>query len=258
MSTPASRLLLALALASSPWAAHGSPADGDPRRQATLSARWEHPDQGLDDWHAVRFEVASTPGNWQRAWHLAVLSERRFGGSDQGVEGGAVLPLDARWLLQVDAGLAPDAGFLPRAMGEVALVRRFGRGVLATMSARHARYRTEDADRIAASVERYAGDWRLAWTSGLTRVGGAASPGHDIAVDRYYGDRNSIGARLGRGSESVPLPGGVRQLSRTRWATVQGRHWVAPRWGVQWAAGYVQQAGLYDRAWVQLGGLHAW
>ena len=76
--------------------------------------------------------------------------------------------------------------------------------------------------------------------------------GHDLAFDRYYRERDSIGLRLTSGSEDA-LQGTDIVASAVRAAAVQGRHGVAGDWSVQWAAGYVRQGAFYDRRWVQLG-----
>ena len=238
-----------------------SATDGDAvatGHQASVSLRVEQPNRGLDGWHALRLEFASTPGNWQRAWHVAAVTEERFGESDQGLEFGAALPLDEHWLLQSEVGFAPGADFLPRRHADLRLVRRFDGGVLATFGWRGSRYRDQRADRALVSLERYLGDWRLAWTGNLVRVDGRHAPGHELAVDRYYGDRDSIGLRLARGQELIPLAGGARAFAEVRSAALVGRHWLAPQWGLQWGVGHVDQSGLYDRGWVQLGLQHAW
>ena len=260
MRRTAARLAMAclLAAAASADASENGAEEVTGTRQASVFVRLEQPDHGLDAWHAMRVEIASTPGNWQRSWQAAAVSESRFGDRDQGIELGASLPLDARWLLQVDASMAPAATFLPRHSAEMRLVRRFDHGFLATAGIRGARYRAVRADRAMLSLERYAGAWRISWTGSLVRVAGAHSPGHALAVDRYFGDRDSIGLRLSRDRELVPLADGMRTFARVRSASLQGRHWLSRRWGVQAAAGYTAQSGLYDRAWWQLGLMHAW
>jgi len=234
-------------------------ADGDgTSRQASLSLRVEQPNRGLDAWRTLRLEFGSAPGNWQRAWQVAAVAEERFGESDHGFELGGSLPLDDRWLLQPGVGFAPGADFLPRHFADLRLVRRFDGGTLAAFGWRGARYRDQRADRALVSLEHYAGNWRMAWTGYLVRVDGGHAPGHDLAVDRYYGDRDSIGLRLSRGKELVPLADGARTFAEVRSAAITGRHWLHPRWALQWSAGYVDQAGLYDRGWVQLGLQHGW
>jgi YaiO family outer membrane protein len=226
--------------------------------EASATFRIERPDAGLQDWQALRFEWASTHGNWARSWRAAAVAERRFGTTDHGVELGMTHPLDARWLLQSEFGLSPGATFLARHYLDLRLVRRFDHGILATFGIRSSSYRDQHAQRALVTLERYAGDWRLAWTSNVNRIGGHGSPGQELAIDRYFDDRNSLGIRLARGEESIPQPAGGLAFGNTRSVTVLGRYWVRPRWALQYGAGHVAQSGLYDRDWLQLGLQHAW
>jgi YaiO family outer membrane protein len=229
------------------------------RHRAGVVLRVEQPNHGLDAWRALRVEWASVPGNWQPDWHAAAVTEERFDTRDNGIELGTSLPLDERWMLQGDIGVAPGADFLPRQSAELRLVRRFSAsGVLAGIGLRNARYRDQRVDRALASLERYAGNWRYAWTASLTRIDGRHAPGHELALDRYYADRDSIGLRLARGKESIALPDGSRSFGEVQSVALVGRHWLSPRWGLQWGAGTVVQSGLYDRAWLQFGLQRAW
>ena len=229
-----------------------------PSQQATFELRVEDPNRGLDPWRAARIEWTTRAANWERSWRAAAVVEERFGQQDHGVELGASLPLDRSWLLDADAGLAPGAEFLPRQRASLRLLRRMDGGWLAGVGLREARYRDERVTAANASIERYAGQWRFAWTANLTRIDGEHAPGHELALDRYYNERDSIGLRLARGEESIALGDGGRIAASVRSAGLVGQHWLSPHWGLRWGAGYVDQDGLYDRAWLQLGLQHAW
>lgn len=252
------RNALAIACLLAAGATHAADGNTPTAHRASLAWQVDAPNRGLDDWQAFRAEIASTPGPWQRAWRAAAVAERRFGSDDQGIELGFDAPLNARWLLQSDVGIAPGADFLPRQSVDVRLVRRFEDAVLVSGGLRSARYRDDRAERALLSLERYAGNWRFAGTGTLTRVDGRQAPGLEFAADRYRGDRDSIGVRLSRGKDLVPLPSVERSFSDVRTAALVGRHWLRPRWGLEWAVGYVDQRGLYDRGWLRLGLLRGW
>ncbi len=250
--------LAACGLLLAPVAACAAGGQASPGHQASYSARWEQPNRDLDHWIGLRVDVASTPGNWRRAWRLSALTEQRFDTRDQGLEAGLSVPLDERWMLEAEAGLAPGAHFLARHSAELRITRRIGRHALGSVGLRTARYRDLRAERAQLSLERYAGAWRVAGTASLVRVGTRHAAGHEIALDRYFGDRDRLGVRVSRGKELVPLPDGVRRFARVRATSIVGRHWLSPRWGVEGALGYSDQSGLYDRAWLQVGVMHAW
>ena len=128
----------------------------------------------------------------------------------------------------------------------------FDRGTVLGASLRRTRYPEVTVDRLALGVEQYWGAWRFGYTFNRTDVAGNRVSGHDIAFDRYYRERDSIGLRLTSGSEDA-LQGTGIVASAVRAAAVQGRHGIAGDWSMQWAAGYVRQGAFYDRRWVQLG-----
>ena len=100
---------------------------------------------------------------------------------------------------------------------------------------------------------RYVGTWRLAYGYDLTRLHGARLGSHEVSIDRYYGDRDVVGLRLGHGKEASQRPGGVLVAAGVSAAWVRGTHWFSPRWALDWSAGHVAQDVGYDRTWMQLG-----
>ena len=220
-------------------------------REAGVSVRHDWLTQGLDPWRAARFEVNGRTAEG-RGWYVAGAQERRFGLVDSGVEAGVALPLTSRWTLQVDGGGWPGSEFQPRWFGDVRAQHAFDRGTVLGASLRRTRYPEVTVDRLALGVEQYWGAWRFGYTFNRTDVAGNRVSGHDLAFDRYYRERDSIGLRLTSGSEDA-LQGTDIVASAVRAAAVQGRHGVAGDWSVQWAAGYVRQGAFYDRRWVQLG-----
>ena len=220
-------------------------------REAGLSLRHDWLTQGLDPWRAARFEVSGRTAEG-RGWYVAGAQERRFGLVDSGVEAGVAVPLAPRWTLQVDGGGWPGSAFQPRWFGDVRAQYAFDRGTVLGASLRRTRYPEVTVDRLALGVEQYWGAWRFGYTFNRTDVAGNRVSGHDIAFDRYYRERDSIGLRLTSGSEDA-LQGTGIVASAVRAAAVQGRHGIAGDWSMQWAAGYVRQGAFYDRRWVQLG-----
>lgn len=221
-----------------------------------VSVRNEWLDRGLDDWRAYRVDAASVPRD-ALGWYGAINHEQRFGLSDTGVEFGLVAPFGAGWTVQAEIGGAPGAEFLPRGYGDLRLQRALDGGWVVGASVRHTAYRDTDVDRLALGVERYAGNWRAGYTLNLTAAAGERLVGHDLSLDRYYADRSSVGLRLSTG-EDTALQGVSVVASDVDAAWLQGRHWFAPDWALQWSAGASRQGELYDRRWVQLGVWRGW
>lgn len=226
------------------------------RHELELSARQDWLDRGLDNWRNQRLDYVSTqpqgPG-----WYGALLREQRFGEWDEGAELGAVIPLDANWTLQPEAGYQPSPYFLPQWHADLRLQRRLPDGYLGALSLRRTEYEATRVDRLALSTERYWGNWRAGYTLNLTEVANAGTPvGHDFALDHYYDGLSHAGVRLTLGEEEAVEEQQVI-TSDVRATSLQGRHWLSARWAVSWAAGYHRQGDYYDRHWLRLGLRHA-
>ncbi|MDR7192034.1 YaiO family outer membrane beta-barrel protein [Luteimonas terrae] len=220
-------------------------------REVGYTFRYDRLTQDLAAWRGDRIEVNGRDGDG-RAWYAAAARERRFGLADTGVEAGIALPLAPRWALQLDGGGWPGSDFQPRWFGDVRLQHAFDSGTVLASSLRRTRYPEVTVDRLAVAVEQYWGDWRLGYTFNRTDVAGNRVSGHDVALDRYYGDRDAIGLRLTSGSEDA-LQGTDVVATAVRALAVQGRHGFADDWALHWGVGYVRQGAFYDRRWVQLG-----
>ena len=157
---------------------------------------------------------------------------------------------------------APGADFLPRGYADLRVQRALAAGWVVAASVRHSAYRDTDVDRLALGVERYVGSWRAGYTLNLTDADGQRLVGHDLAIDRYYGERSSIGLRLATGEDTGIVDAGAQEpgviTSDVDAAYLQGRHWLGPRWALQWTAGALRQGDLYERRAVQLGLWRAW
>lgn len=247
------------ALATPTFASNEADQADDTTRSVVVagSARFEALDSGLDSWNGQRLDVTSSSGPWTRGWRIGLAREQRFGRIEFGMEAGATLPLDDRWLVEADMSGAPDARFLPRLQGSLRLVRRLEGGLLVSAGVREASYQDGHLRQANAGIERYSGNWRFAYTASLTKVSGGSRPGHAVAVDRYFGDRNVAGIRLGSGHEQISVADGRLRFGRVRSLSLEGTYWYRPQWGFAWGLGHVRQQALYDRTWVLAGLRHA-
>ncbi|NYZ61875.1 YaiO family outer membrane beta-barrel protein [Luteimonas deserti] len=220
-------------------------------REVGYAFRYDRLTRDLAAWRGERIDIGGRDSDG-RAWYAAAAREQRFGLSDTGIEAGVALPLASRWALQLDGGGWPGSDFQPRWFGDMRLQYAFDGGTVLASSLRRTRYPDVTVERLALAVEQYWGDWRLGYTFNRTDVAGNRVSGHDVALDRYYRDRDSIGLRLTSGSEDA-LQGTDVVATEVRALGLQGRHGFADDWALQWGVGYVRQGAFYDRRWVQLG-----
>lgn len=226
------------------------------RHELELSTRQDWLDNGFDNWRSQRLDYTSTQPEGL-GWYGALLREQRFGEWDEGVEAGAVIPLDENWTLQPEVGFQPSPYFLPEWHADLRLQRRLPAGFIGAASVRRTEYETTRVDRLALNAERYWGAWRAGYTLNITDVANAGTPiGHDLALDYFYEGLSYAGLRLTTGEEEA-----VEQqrliTSDVRAISLQGRHWLDSRWAVTWEIGHHEQGDFYTRRWLQLGLRHA-
>lgn len=226
------------------------------RHELEISARQDWLDNGFDDWRSQRLDYTSTQPEGL-GWYGALLREQRFGEWDEGVEAGAVIPLDENWTLQPEVGYQPSPYFLPEWHADLRLQRRLQAGFLGAASVRRTEYETTRVDRLALAAERYWGAWRAGYTLNITDVANAGTPiGHDLALDYFYDGLSYAGLRLTAGEEEAVEEQRLI-TSDVRAVSLQGRHWLDSRWALAWELGHHEQGDYYTRRWLQLGLRHA-
>ena len=116
-------------------------------------------------------------------------------------------------------------------------------------------YNFSTSNLYSVSAERYAGNFRGAYTlySGRTD-GNDTGSAHRFQVNYFYGDRNTVGLAYttGRDIENLGLsagllPGDARDL------TVSGRHWLSTNWALTYDLLSHEQGSLYRRQGLRLG-----
>lgn len=256
----ASAKWLAAALLSASAVVHAQvPMAGEGVSSLGLAYRGDALEGDRVDWNSQRLDYAWRDGN-RRHVGATLVRESRFGLVDGGVELRGGTRLAGNWSISGEVGIHPDAEVLPEWFADVQLqappVQHGDSALVGIAGLRRTRYRDTTVDRLALGGEVYRGAWRLGYTFNLTRVDGSSLAGHDLALDRYYGDASFVGVRFGTGREDVRLATGV-VASEVDSAGLLGRHWWTPRWALEWGFGHVAQSGLYDRGWGSLGVRHA-
>ncbi len=122
------------------------------------------------------------------------------------------------------------------------------------LRARHSSYATTDVDSLAATIEQYAAQFRIAYTLTAARPTGVqTSFGHSLRLSHDYGDASYVTLGLGFGEEAEAVAPGVVQVTQVRSIGVNGVHWRNTRWGFSWEAGWYEQGDLYNRLRISLG-----
>ncbi|MDH4258756.1 MAG: YaiO family outer membrane beta-barrel protein [Gammaproteobacteria bacterium] len=228
------------------------------RRGTRISFAASHEDLsgGRDPWQAVTLGVDKPLDDHRRVLG-GIHIEERFKARDGQFSFGYVDRVSKDWSFSVSGDLAPGAEVLP----EWSFVAEAGRALPGARSiglrARHASYSTVDVDSLAATIEQYAAQLRVAYTlTGAQPSGLGTSFGHSLRIAHDYGMSSHVTLALGYGEEAETVAPGVVLVTRNKAIGVNGVHWRNASWGYSWEAGWYEQGDLYNRVRISLGLQH--
>jgi YaiO family outer membrane protein len=219
----------------------------------SLAASYEDLSAGRDPWRAATLGV-DKPLDDRRRIIGGLRAEERFQASDAQLSFGFVDRGSDDWSYSVSGDFAPDAKVLP----EWSLIAEVGRMLPGDRSlgfrARHSSYATTDVDSLAATIEQYAEQFRIAYTlTGAQPSGLGTSFGHSLRVAHDYGDASHVTLAFGFGEEAETVAPSVVLVTQNRSIGVNGVHWRNAGWGFSWEAGWYEQGNLYDRVRISFG-----
>lgn len=183
---------------------------------------------------------------------LGLTRTERFGLDDSLLELGYTLPLSPTLTGRLDVGASSTHRVLARNAGGAALQFEFAPAWLLHTGFRSTRYNDVRVNQGLLMLERYVGaySWAAGWRP--ARAFGVDAHGVELRGSYYYGERNSIGVILSGGKEAASIGGNV-VLTSLRSAVLVGRHWLDPRFAVNYSLGHTRQGDFYSRNGVHLG-----
>lgn len=186
----------------------------------------------------------------------AATTARRFGVDAQEYALGGSRPIAGRLTGGVELTAGPGFGFFADWSGFGELSLRLDGGFALGASYRHREYSGNGVEIANATLEKYAGAYRVAYTFWLSKI--ELSPrgrrrSHSVTVTRYYGERSNVSLIIGAGDglEAIDLQRVVE--TETRNAVVSGAHWISERLALTYEAGWHRQDPFYDRLEVRVG-----
>lgn len=220
---------------------------------ASLAASYENLSGGRDPWRAVTLGM-DKPLDERRRIIGGLHVEERFAARDGQFSFGYSERLSDDWSYSVSGDVAPNGEVLP----EWSLIAEVGRSLPGDRSlafrARHSSYAAVDVDSLAATIEQYAEQFRIAYTlTGAQPSGLGTSFGHVLRIAHDYGMSSHVTLAFGFGEEAETVAPGVVQVTRDRSIGLNGVHWRNAIWGFSWEAGWYEQGDLYDRVRISCG-----
>ena len=210
-------------------------------------------DNGYADWREV-----STQLSWRPRRGLAAFGgfrrTERFDLEDNEGFGGAYLPLGERTTLHVEGTASGTHRALPEHALLLELSQALGGGWVASVAAKKTRFTESDVSTGYATLEKYIGDWRLAYTGYISKIEGSGwSPTHRATASWYRGELTyvTLNAARGREVENV-VPVGLVTSDVTAYSIGAGLE-LAPTWGLTFELAHQKQGDFYTRRSARLG-----
>ena len=211
-------------------------------------------DKGYEDWRELMAHLAWRPDTRTALFGSARTTER-YGQRDRELGAGAYLPVGrAGTVLHAEGTWSNTHHVLARHMYLLELAQPLGSGWVLTGGGRGARYDSGDVQAAWLLVEKYAGDYRFAWHSQVSRAEGSGwAPAHRFTASWYGGELTFVTLTLARGREVENVPPAGLLQTQVRAASLSGSLEVAPRWALTGELARTEQGDLYTRRTARLG-----
>ena len=230
------------------WWRAGVP-EQQPRWTLVAGAGHDRLDNGQPSWNQL-FTTASRDMEWGR-YRFGVSRDSRFNEADLTLSLGADLSMWSDWTAGLDVAVAPDPAF----QSELAYGGYVGHalpdGWLLNLRYLRREYPAATVGSLVASVEKYIGDFRIAYALGSSHLHGAGdSLSHRLTGTWYYSDRASIGLNIYTGEESEAIGAGRVLQTDVSGTSISGRQKINERMHLDWWLGIHEQGDFYRRSFL--------
>lgn len=215
-----------------------------------VGAGHENLDNNSPSWNQQFVEVGRYYDAWGR-YRVGIARDERFDNSDLSVLFGADAFFASDWSAGLEVTYVDDANFQPDFGYSAYVGRSLQDGWAFNLRYRRREYETATVGSTIGSVEKYLGDFRVAYALSLSHLHGASnSVGHGLTVNWYYSDISSIGLSLNTGEEAESIGPGQVLETEVRGATLVGRREISDRLALQWWLGTHDQGDFYRRQYL--------
>ncbi|PPK72581.1 YaiO family outer membrane protein [Methylobacter tundripaludum] len=213
-----------------------------------VGGSYEKLDRGYDSWNSAYLGANHRLGDRRNIYGRATQVDR-FALQDASIMAGFTLPVSERWTVGLETDESPTNLFLPKwsLLGNAHYKMDYGFGAL--FSFRHISYRIENNEIGTVGLERYWGNWHLAYTLYVSQLEAAPRPtfSHLGQVAYYYGDHDYIGVSISNGQEVVRIDPSRLVNADTESYSLRGQHWLTPALAVVYDVSLNLQGTSYTR-----------
>ena len=227
-------------------------AGNEPQWTMFLGASHEDLDSGLADWSHQFVELTRQSADDPQLG-FRIGRDVRSDTADVTLGANAEFEWSSKWFGGIDLGISSDPTFQPDTAFSGHVGRALGDGWVADLLYRRRDYPTAEVDSVVGTIEKYYGDYRFAYSPGLSRLDGSSSfMNHVMTVNWYYNEDANLGITISTGKEAESI--GIGQVLETdvKGLVLNGRQPLNERFGLQWWLGFHEQGDFYRRRFLGL------
>jgi len=215
-----------------------------------VGAAYDSLDNGFPSWNNQFFEISAERLNHSR-YGLRIGRDDRASATDYSLAAAAERTWSSRWFAGADLGWANDPEYLPKLGLSVHAGRALAHGWVLDLRLRQRDYATTWLRSAITTVERYIGDFRIAYGISASRLEESSTfYGHALTANWYYNDQASVGISLNGGKEVESLGGGLVLETDVEGLAFMGHHALNERTVLRWWLGVHDQGELYRRRFI--------
>lgn len=183
-----------------------------------------------------------------RRYFARVARDARYDAADTSFGIGIENTWDSGWFAGTDLGIADSPAYQPELGYSVHAGKALSDGWVVDLRYRRKEYDSATVGSAIGTVEKYFGDYRIAYGLGWSRLHGGSNFGnHVLTLNWYYNDVSSIGVTLSTGNEAEALGNGQVLETDVRGVTLSGRRALTERLRLSWWVGTHEQGDFYRR-----------
>lgn len=209
---------------------------------------------GYDNWRSVYVSGQREFGPGKGVYGTLSRVER-FADSDRELLVGAYMPLGGRFSGVVEGSVSDVHLLQPKysALGQVSYQTESGWG--ASVGLRHTDYNDYGLNVKSATVERYWGSYRAAYTYTVSNLAyhTESATSNQFQANYYYGERNNVGLSYTSGHEVFVYQDYEPTVSDTSSIALSGAHWLTRDWAITHELVYHKQDEYYTRKGISIG-----
>ena len=209
---------------------------------------------GYDNWRSVYVSGQREFGPGKGVYGTLSKVER-FAENDRELLAGAYMPLGGGFSGVVEGSVSDIHLLQPKrsVLGQVSYHLESGWG--ATLGLRHTDYNDYGLNVKSATVERYWGSYRAAYTFTVSNLAyhAESATSNYFQANYYYGERNNIGLSYTSGHDVFVYQDYAPTISDNQSIALSGAHWVTKDWAITHELVYHRQDDYYTRKGISIG-----